>query len=107
MPPPPRRAAALVAVERCYELGLGLLAGMGHSNLCRQRSTGALCALLRRCAAMQHPNVVTLRDVMRGGDLRNYIASSAGFSDDEVWALWSQLARGLAYLHKEGIAHRD
>ena len=73
------------------------------------------------CAAMQHPNIVTLYDVGYEGDQVSYLATE--FVDGEsllarlrrkrplalveALSIASDLLRGLAYAHTKGVIHRD
>ena len=73
------------------------------------------------CAAMQHPNIVTLYDVGYDGELVSYFATE--FVDGEslltrlrrtrplplgeAMAIASDILRGLTYAHSKGIIHRD
>ncbi|HKR63606.1 MAG TPA: serine/threonine-protein kinase, partial [Thermoanaerobaculia bacterium] len=73
------------------------------------------------CAAMQHPNVVTLYDVGYDGDVVSYLATEYVDGEsllarlkrtrplplDEALSISSDLLRGLAYAHSKGIIHRD
>ena len=73
------------------------------------------------CAAMQHPNIVTLYDVGYDGEVVSYLATEYVDGEsllarlrrtrplplDEALAIASDVLRGLAYAHSKGIIHRD
>lgn len=73
------------------------------------------------CAAMQHPNVVTLYDVGYENDQVSYFATEYVDGEsllarlrrtrplplDEALGIASDLLRGLSYAHSKGIIHRD
>ena len=73
------------------------------------------------CAAMQHPNVVTLYDVGYDGEVVSFLATEYVDGEsllallrktrplplDEALRIASDLLRGLAYAHSKGIIHRD
>jgi tRNA A-37 threonylcarbamoyl transferase component Bud32 len=73
------------------------------------------------CAAMQHPNVVTLYDVGYDGEVVSYLATEYVDGEsllarlkrtrplplDEALSISSDVLRGLAYAHSKGIIHRD
>jgi len=73
------------------------------------------------CAAMQHPNVVTLYDVGYDGEVVSYLATEYVDGESllallrrtrplplgEALRIASDLLRGLAYAHSKGIIHRD
>jgi len=48
-------------------------------------------------------------DFCAGGDLYDYVTSKPGrrLGESEALTLFSQMARGLAFLHAHGVAHRD
>jgi calcium/calmodulin-dependent protein kinase I len=67
-----------------------------------------------------HPNIITLRDVyedrkrlvlvmdcMRGGDLLQHIKKKKYFSEKEASSIIKKVIKAIAYLHKNGIVHRD
>jgi len=73
------------------------------------------------CAAMQHPNIVTLYDVGYEDDMVSYLATeyvdgesllaklrrTRPLALDEALSIATDLLRGLAYAHSKGIIHRD
>ena len=73
------------------------------------------------CAAMQHPNIVTLYDVGYDGELVSYFATEYVDGESllarlrrtrpiplaEALSIASDLLRGLAYAHAKGVIHRD
>jgi tRNA A-37 threonylcarbamoyl transferase component Bud32 len=73
------------------------------------------------CAAMQHPNVVTLYDVGYEGDVVSYLATEYVDREsllgrlrrtrplplDEALGIAADVLRGLGYAHSKGIIHRD
>ena len=73
------------------------------------------------CAAMQHPNVVTLYEVGYENDLVSYLATeyidgesllarlrrTRPLPPAEALAIGFDLLRGLAYAHSKGVIHRD
>ncbi len=73
------------------------------------------------CAAMQHPNIVTLYDVGYDGEVVSYFATEYIDGEallarlrrtrplplNEALAIAADLLRGLAYAHSKGIIHRD
>ena len=73
------------------------------------------------CAAMQHPNVVTLYDVGYQDDIVSYLATEYVDGEsllarlrrtrplplDEALSITTDVLRGLAYAHSKGIIHRD
>jgi serine/threonine-protein kinase len=73
------------------------------------------------CAAMQHPNIVTLYDVGYEGELVSYFATELVDGEPllarlrrtrplplgEAMTIAADLLRGLAYAHTKGIIHRD
>jgi tRNA A-37 threonylcarbamoyl transferase component Bud32 len=73
------------------------------------------------CAAMQHPNIVTLYDVGYDGELVSYFATEYVDGEPllarlrrtrplpigEATSIAADLLRGLSYAHSKGIIHRD
>jgi serine/threonine protein kinase len=73
------------------------------------------------CAAMQHPNVVTLYDVGYDGEVVSYLATEYIDGEsllarlrrtrplplDEALSITADLLRGMSYAHSKGIIHRD
>lgn len=69
---------------------------------------------------LSHPNIVTIYDVGRGGDvayiameflqgreLRDIMNDGGLLPVDQVLDIVAQVAQGLAYAHEHGIVHRD
>ena len=69
---------------------------------------------------VQHPNVITLRDIfetetkinivmelVRGGELFQHIVGRKRFSELEAFKLIRPVADALRYIHNLGIVHRD
>jgi serine/threonine protein kinase len=46
-------------------------------------------------------------DLYGGGDLLDYIMAKGKFSEPRCRKLFKDITRAVAYLHKNGIAHRD
>ena len=74
----------------------------------------------RSAAALQHPNVVTIFDsgteggvaflvmeLLPGPNLEAYVAARGSLPEQEVIALVSEVALGLAAAHAAGVVHRD
>ena len=74
----------------------------------------------RGAAALQHPNVVTIFDsgteggvaflvmeLLPGPNLEAYVAARGSLPEQEVIALVSEVALGLAAAHAAGVVHRD
>jgi serine/threonine protein kinase len=73
------------------------------------------------CAAMQHPNIVTLYDVGYDGEVVSYFATEYIDGESllarlrrtrplplhEALSIAHDVLRGLAYAHSKGIIHRD
>jgi serine/threonine-protein kinase len=73
------------------------------------------------CAAMQHPNIVTLYDVGYEDDVVSYLATEYVDGEsllarlrrtrplplDEALSIAADVLRGLAYAHSKGVIHRD
>ena len=51
--------------------------------------------------------VYLIMEYVEKGDLLEYLNSSDGLSEDEIRTLFQQLVLGVAYCHKEKVAHRD
>ncbi|KAJ7879529.1 kinase-like domain-containing protein [Mycena olivaceomarginata] len=70
---------------------------------------------------LRHPNICQLREVfwnangsidlvlelIKGGDLLDYILRNEGLSEDVTKHIVYQLCQALAYIHEKGITHRD
>nr|KAG5706822.1 hypothetical protein BaRGS_004157 [Batillaria attramentaria] len=69
---------------------------------------------------VSHPNIITLNEVIEspkkmylvmelctGGELADVLKEKNYFSEAETKIIMERLASGLAYLHKNGIVHRD
>ena len=74
----------------------------------------------RAAGKMSHPNIITVYDVGREGDLtyivmqyvegqslQGLIASGKKFSSQEITRLMRPVGEALDYAHKNGIIHRD
>jgi len=46
-------------------------------------------------------------DLYGGGDLLDYIMAKGKFSEPRCRKLFKDITKAVAYLHKNGIAHRD
>jgi len=68
----------------------------------------------------QHPNIISLLDCVEtqsrvylvlelasGGDLFDYCAHRGPLPEDEAHSFFSQLLRGVSWMHMHGIVHRD
>lgn len=68
----------------------------------------------------RHPNIARIHaykevgaqrylhfDVLSGGDLKDRISREKRFTEENALATVSQLANGLAHIHKHGFLHRD
>lgn len=74
----------------------------------------------RSAARLQHPNIVSVYDSDRDGDiaflvmeyvegqdLKNHLAQARRFSLEETLNLTSDLLAALDYSHRQGVVHRD
>jgi hypothetical protein len=83
---------------------------------------GALQTAVRRTQHLDHPNVVSIRNIDRHGDsvflvmepLRGRWLSGLirevrgkGLPHETAWPIISGIASGLAYAHSEGVVHAD
>lgn len=83
---------------------------------------GALQTAVRRTQHLNHPNIVSIRNIDRHGDsvflvmepLRGRWLSAlirevrgTGLAPDTAWPIISGIASGLAYAHSEGVVHAD
>jgi len=70
--------------------------------------------------SLKHPNIISVRDcidtrsklylveeLMTGGDLLEAIRKKKVFSEKEACRVFIQIMTAIAYLHANGIAHRD
>ncbi|XP_041095030.1 death-associated protein kinase 2 isoform X2 [Polyodon spathula] len=70
--------------------------------------------------ALQHPNIMALRDVfeskselvlilemIRGGELFDFIAEKEMLSEDDAIQFMKQILQGVGYMHSKHIAHFD
>lgn len=84
------------------------------------RPTGTLASEARIVSGLQHPNIVTLHDVgtwhgmdylvfeyIEGPSLKAMIAESGPVPFAKSVVLMSQILAGVAYLHENGVLHRD
>lgn len=68
----------------------------------------------------QHPGIVALRgvweegnkvylltDLLRGGELVDYIEEKGRLDEQEASAILRSLTTAVAYLHENGVVHRD
>ncbi|XP_069031971.1 death-associated protein kinase 2 [Embiotoca jacksoni] len=131
-------------VEDFYEIGEVLGSGhFGQVRQVRERTSGTLWAgkflKIRRVAvsrlglerssvereveilqAVQHPNIVTLRDVFEsraevvlilelvsGGELFDFIAEKENLLESEAIEFMKQILEGLSFMHSKNIAHFD
>ncbi|GLV31833.1 Ribosomal protein S6 kinase II [Carabus blaptoides fortunei] len=133
--PPSKVAAAstssfLDEYELLDELGKG---SYSVCRLCRNRMTGQQMAVkiidksacdcreeIEILLRYQHPGVVQLRGVyeegtrvylvtelLRGGELVDYILQKGRLNEAEAAAILRQLVTTVAYLHEHGVVHRD
>ena len=51
--------------------------------------------------------VYLIMEYVEKGDLLEYLNSSDGLAEEEIRRLFQQLVLGIAYCHKEKVAHRD
>src|SRR5260221_1778284 len=74
----------------------------------------------RAAAALNHPNIVTVHDVGKSGEvifmameyiegveLRSLMGEGRRVAVPQAVAIASQIAEGLAYAHQHGVVHRD
>ncbi|XP_034400325.1 death-associated protein kinase 2 [Cyclopterus lumpus] len=131
-------------VEDFYEIGEVLGSGhFGQVRQVRERSTGIYWAgkflkirkntcsrlgLVRSCVekeveilqAVQHPNIVTLKDVFEsraevvlilelvsGGELFDFIAAKENLLESEAIEFMTQILEGLGFMHSKNIGHFD
>ncbi|MGR8919155.1 MAG: protein kinase domain-containing protein [Gammaproteobacteria bacterium] len=85
-----------------------------------EREQDTLVNEARIVSRLQHPNIVTLHDVgshgplpyivfefIDGQSLKDWIGERSGPELGECVILMSQILGGVAYLHENGIVHRD
>ncbi|XP_077362455.1 death-associated protein kinase 2 [Festucalex cinctus] len=131
-------------VEDFYEIGEVLGSGhFGEVRRVRELSTGTFwagkfvklrktsCSLLglersrveqevEVIQALQHPNIVTLKDVFEsrsevvlileivsGGELFDFIAEKETLTEDEAIEFMKQILDGLGFMHSKNIGHFD
>ncbi|XP_051271338.1 death-associated protein kinase 2 isoform X1 [Dicentrarchus labrax] len=131
-------------VEDLYEIGEVLGSGhFGQVRQVRERATGTCWAgkflKIRKGAcsrlglerssveqeveilqAVQHPNIVTLKDVfesraevvlilelINGGELFDFIAAKDNLLESEAIEFMKQILEGLGFMHSKNIAHFD
>lgn len=98
------------------EVALKIIEKESLSELERENLTNET-EILKNCC---HPNIVTLKDVfedrkrvvlvmelLKGGELLEAIRSKKTFPESEAKAIVRQIIEALAYLHSNGIIHRD
>ncbi|XP_049890014.1 death-associated protein kinase 2 [Epinephelus moara] len=132
------------SVEDFYEIGEALGSGhFGQVRQVRERATGTFWAgkflKIRKntCSrlgldrnsveqeveilqAIQHPNIVTLKDVFEsraevvlilelvsGGELFDFIAEKENLLESEAIEFMKQILEGLGFMHSKNIAHFD
>ncbi|CAG5088678.1 Oidioi.mRNA.OKI2018_I69.PAR.g11929.t1.cds [Oikopleura dioica] len=79
---------------------LEIIRAVRHSNICR----------LHFIMSMTDKNtdkIFIISDLYGGGDLLDYIMAKGKFSEPRCRKLFKDITRAVAYLHKNGIAHRD
>lgn len=117
-----------VAVKECFPLGLAQRAAMTHTVSATSAGTSehfetARAQFLREArmlAGLRHPNVVHVQslfeengtaymamDFIHGRDLHEEIIADGGLSPVRVLDLARDLLGALAYVHAEGVLHRD
>lgn len=113
-------------VRRCRERGTGAFyaAKFVKTRRCRGSRRGLERAQVEREVAilrdLRHPNIMRLHDLfasktemvlvlelMRGGELFDFIAEKEMLSEEEAIGFLAQILRGVQYLHARHIAHFD
>ena len=71
---------------------------------------------------LQHPNIITLYEILEGhkgsrvflvmelcsgGELFDYIIDRGALSEKEASDIFRQVAAGIAFCHAQGVVHRD
>lgn len=59
-----------------------------------------------RYAFQDHSHIFMAIDLLDGGDLRYHLLNHK-FSESEVKYIFSELACGIEYIHRNNIIHRD
>lgn len=113
-------------VRRCRERGTGAFyaAKFVKTRRCRGSRRGLERAQVEREVAilrdLRHPNIMRLHDLfasktemvlvlelMRGGELFDFIAEKEMLLEEEAIGFLAQILRGVQYLHARHIAHFD
>uniref|UniRef100_A0A2K5U1F5 non-specific serine/threonine protein kinase n=1 Tax=Macaca fascicularis TaxID=9541 RepID=A0A2K5U1F5_MACFA len=55
----------------------------------------------------QHPNIITLKDFVKGGELLDRILKQKCFSEREASDILYVISKTVDYLHCQGVVHRD
>uniref|UniRef100_A0A8B9DR61 Protein kinase domain-containing protein n=1 Tax=Anser cygnoides TaxID=8845 RepID=A0A8B9DR61_ANSCY len=120
------RSGHFGVVRRCRERGTGAFyaAKFVKTRRCRGSRRGLERAQVEREVAilrdLRHPNIMRLHDLfasktemvlvlelMRGGELFDFIAEKEMLSEEEAIGFLAQILRGVQYLHARHIAHFD
>jgi serine/threonine/tyrosine protein kinase RAD53 len=91
-----------------------------HPNICQLRevfwnANGSIGSLLPPSLPSFLPDlnadlirrVDLVLELIKGGDLLDYILRNEGLSEDVTKHIVYQLCQALAYIHEKGITHRD